>query len=161
MKKSQIEYMCFCLFVIVVCVLIITFTSRSDLKMSLVSDDLDNYLVEHAPSVYLPNTSTKKHSVKVATTPKGPKGPKAGAAHHVVTSKYYKNSCSEEELLHNKFKDLACMKSMREEDICIGTAGSGSSYTASSERTESCPHVKDPFYMNTMSWSGATYPTNS
>jgi hypothetical protein len=47
MKKSQIEYMCFCLFVIAVCVLIITFTSRSDLKMSLVSEDLDNYLVEH------------------------------------------------------------------------------------------------------------------
>ena len=48
MKKSQLEYMCFCLFVIVVCISIIGFTSCSDLKMKLVSEDLDTYFVEHA-----------------------------------------------------------------------------------------------------------------
>ena len=47
MKKSQLEYMCLCLFVIVVCILIIGFTSCSDLKMKMVSDDLDNYIIEH------------------------------------------------------------------------------------------------------------------
>ena len=59
MKKSQLEYICFCIFVIGICIFIVGLTSKCNLKMKLVTSDINDYIIEHntpAPGCGFPNT---------------------------------------------------------------------------------------------------------
>ena len=47
MNKSKLKYICFCLFIILACIVINAFTSGIDLKMGLVNEDINKYIIEH------------------------------------------------------------------------------------------------------------------
>ena len=56
MKKSQLEYICFCIFVISICIFIVGLTSKCNLKMKLVKSDINDYIIEHATVCRYPST---------------------------------------------------------------------------------------------------------
>jgi hypothetical protein len=148
MKKSQLEYMCFCLFVIVVCISIILFTSNADSKMKLVSEDLDNYIIEHSlfDSIRALPTSAfilaeeeeiiaKKNTAEII---------KAALRE---TSKISAEKKAAEQKAASTNTTTTTISEIKPSPVA---ANIGSS-------TFKCPPIKNPLYVSTFSWSQPSY----
>ena len=60
MNKSKLKYICFCLFIILACIVINAFTSGIDLKMGLVNEDINKYIIEHQSASNTHDTTWKQ-----------------------------------------------------------------------------------------------------
>jgi hypothetical protein len=169
MKKSQLEYMCFCLFVIVVCISIILFTSNADSKMKLVSEDLDNYIIEPWPPPRLSAPKTAAFILaeeeEIIREKKAVRTSIKAVASNI--SEGVKREASKIAAIAEK--KAAEKKAAEKKTAEKKTASNKTTTTTISEikpspvaanigsSTFKCPPIKNPLYVSTFSWSQPSY----